>query len=126
MKRRLMQRQVQVAVLTAVVILALVVVSFVLLDIAKIKDEVGTVQSVITSVAILVGGAFAIFKFQLFRDFEPHLSISQEVSHRFISEEYVHIAVTSTLNSFAPKVPCFAKSPFDKLRANGFSYLRSW
>ena len=28
--------------------------------------------------------------------------------------------------SFAPKVPCFAKSPFDKLRANGFSYLRSW
>ena len=57
-KRRLMQRQVQVAVLTAIVILALVVVSFVLLDIAKIKDEVGIVQSVITSVAILVGGAF--------------------------------------------------------------------
>lgn len=94
-----MQRQVQVAVLTAIVILALVVVFFVLLDIAKIKDEVGIVQSVITSVAILVGGAFAIFKFQLFRDFEPHLSISQEVSHRFISEEYVHIAVTSTLNN---------------------------
>ena len=30
------------------------------------------------------------------------------------------------VRSFAPKVPCFAKSPFDKLRANGFSYLRSW
>ena len=30
------------------------------------------------------------------------------------------------VGSFAPKVPCFAKSPFDKLRANGFSYLRSW
>ena len=94
-----MQRQVQLGTLAVAVILVLVVVGFVLLDIAKIKDEVSIFQSAITSFAILVGGVFAIFKFQLFRDFEPHLSISQEISHRFTGNEYVHIAITSTLNN---------------------------
>ena len=94
-----MRRQIQAGVLIVLVTLIFVVLGFSVWDATKFKHEVGVVQSVITSVAILVGGAFAIFKFQLFRDFEPHLSISQEVSHRFISNKYTHIAVTSSLNN---------------------------
>ena len=99
MKRRLKQRQVQVGVLVVLLTLSLAVLSFLLLDIAKFKDELGVAQSIITSLAILVGGVFAILKFQLFRDFEPHLSISQMVSHRFVGSRYVHVAVTSLLNN---------------------------
>ena len=98
MKRRLMKRRVQLGFLAAVVVSALIAGS-IWLNPASIKDELGFVQSGLTIVAIVVGGAFAIFKFQLFRDFEPHLSISQDVSHRFIGDEYVHIAVISTLNN---------------------------
>ena len=99
LKRRVKQRQAQVGVLIALLTFSLAVVGFPLLDIAKFKDELGVAQSIITILAILVGGVFAILKFQLFRDFEPHLSISQVVSHRFVGSKYVHIAVTSLLSN---------------------------
>ena len=99
MKRILTQRQLQLGILAAAVILVIIVVGFGLLGITKFKDAVSILQSVITIFAILVGGAFAIFKLQLFRDFEPHLTISQEITHRFTGNEYVHVAVTSTLNN---------------------------
>ena len=69
------------------------------LDPATFKDVIANVQAVFTIFAIVVAGLFAIFKLQLFRDFEPHLTISQEVSHRFSSSSYIHIAVTSTLHN---------------------------
>ena len=47
--------------------------------------------------AIAVGGLFAYYKLQWFRDLEPHLTITHEVSHRLIGDSYVHIAVTATL-----------------------------
>ena len=99
MKRRIKQRQVQVGVLAALLILTVVVLRFLLPDIAKFKDELSVAQSIITILAILVGGVFAILKFQIFRDFEPHLSISQTVSHRFVGSKYVHVGVTSLLNN---------------------------
>ncbi len=52
-----------------------------------------------TIVAIGVGGIVAIYKLQVFRDFEPHLSISQEVEHRFIGDSYIHIAVIVDLQN---------------------------
>ena len=85
--------------LAAIVVIATVVLIQIQLDIAKFKDEVGTVSSAITAVAVLVGGAFAIFRFQLFRDLEPHLSVSQEVSHRRVGTQYLHIAVYSVLSN---------------------------
>lgn len=55
--------------------------------------------------AILIAAVFAIFKLQIFRDFAPHLTISQKVSHRHIGESYVHIDVSATLkNSSRVKV----------------------
>ena len=64
-----------------------------------IIDVVSIIESVVTIAAIVVAGIFAIFKFRLFRAFQPHLSISQEVAHRFTDNEYVHLAVTVTLNN---------------------------
>ena len=63
----------------------------------RFKDIAAIVQSSVTAVAIVVGGIFAYYKLQLFRDFEPHLTITHEVSHRFIGDSYVHIAVTANL-----------------------------
>ena len=56
-------------------------------------------QSAVTTFAILAGGVFAFLKFRLFRDFEPHLTVSQEVSHRSVGDSYVHILVVSTLHN---------------------------
>ena len=67
--------------------------------ITTIIDIVSIIQSVVTIAAIVVAGGFAIFKFRLFRAFQPHLSISQEVTHRFTDHAYVHLAVTVTLNN---------------------------
>ncbi len=56
-------------------------------------------QPFVTIIAIAVGGIIAIFKFQLFRDSEPHLTISHSITHRPISDSYVHIAVTAHLKN---------------------------
>ena len=49
--------------------------------------------------AICVGGWLAYDRLQLFRTFEPHLTISHEVSHRNVSSNYIHIAVKSFLTN---------------------------
>ena len=49
--------------------------------------------------AIWVGALFAIFKLKIFKDLKPRLTISQEVSHRFIGDNYVHVGVMSTLHN---------------------------
>ncbi len=68
-----------------------------LVETTRAKDLSGIAQSLITAFAIVAGGIFAYYKLQLFRDFEPHLTISHAVSHRFLGDYYVHIAVTANL-----------------------------
>ena len=68
-------------------------------DAERGKDLAAIVQSIVTVVAIVGGGAFAYYKLQIFRVFEPHLTISHEVSHRYMGDSYVHIAVTATLHN---------------------------
>ena len=68
-------------------------------DAERGKDLAAIIQSLVTVVAIVGGGAFAYYKLQIFRVFEPHLTISHEVSHRYIGDNYVHIAVTATLHN---------------------------
>ena len=94
-KRRLRPRNdLQWIALVVVVVLALLAVGHLAVDFA-----LSGIQSAITSVAIVVGGAFALFKLQVFRTFEPHLTITQEVSHRPVGDSYVHIVVTATLHN---------------------------
>ena len=56
-------------------------------------------QAIATVVLICVGGIFAYRRLQLFRTFEPHLTISHNIRHRFIGDSYTHIDVTATLHN---------------------------
>ena len=60
---------------------------------------VGVVQPVVTAVVVIAGAAFAYRKLQLFRDFEPHLTVTQTWIHRPIGTRYVHINVTAILQN---------------------------
>ena len=89
------------ALIVGAVVVALVA-AFALLNVSlsgagRFKDIAAIVQSSVTAVAIVAGGIFAYYKLQLFRDLEPHLSVTHEVSHRFVGDSYVHIAVTANL-----------------------------
>ena len=86
-----------------VVLLATTLVLFLLnrtwTDAERGKDLTAIIQSIVTVVAIVGGGVFAYYKLQIFRVFEPHLTISHEVSHRYIGDNFIHIAVTATLHN---------------------------
>ena len=57
------------------------------------------VQGVFTVAAILVGGFFAWRNAHIFRHNAPHVNVSHEIAHIFLSGEYVYIAVTATLHN---------------------------
>ena len=62
-------------------------------DSARLFQAVGAVS------VIFVGGALAYQRLQIFRTFEPHLSISQEISHRLVGGDYLHLVVTADLHN---------------------------
>lgn len=68
-------------------------------DISRVRDVVGIVQAFVWAFLIVAGGIFAYRKLQLFRDFEPHLTITQAVTHRPVGTQYVHIGVIVTLHN---------------------------
>ena len=76
-----------------------VLLSVTLGSVGRVKDVAAIVQSAVAAVAIVAGGIFAYYKLQLFRDLEPHLTITHEVSHRLVGESYVHLAVTARLHN---------------------------
>ena len=68
-------------------------------EIARIKDVIGIVQAFIWAFLLVAGGIFAYRKLQLFRDFEPHLTVTQSVASRLVGESYVHLSVITTLHN---------------------------
>ncbi len=66
---------------------------------AKVIDSARSIHAIGILVAICVGGVFAYQRLQIFRTFEPHLTISHKVSHRYIGDRYVHIDVSATLRN---------------------------
>ena len=64
-----------------------------------VGEAVSIAQVFITAVVVLAGGIFAYRKLQLFRDFEPHLTVTQSVASRPVGTEYAHIAVAATLHN---------------------------
>lgn len=65
----------------------------------NLVDAVSVIYAIGVLTAICVGGFFANQKLQLFRTFQPHLTVSHEVSHRLIGDSYIHIFVTATLHN---------------------------
>ena len=92
-----------VALLVVVAVIGLFLLvgllDWVLPDAAPLGDWADTVLAVVTVLAILFGGLFAAVKFELFRDFEPHLTLSHTINHRNIGNNYVHIDVTAVLHN---------------------------
>lgn len=88
-----------------VIVLVLGIVFFVIallsarLTSINLADAASVIYAIGVLTAICVGGFFANQKLQLFRAFQPHLTISHEVSHRFIGDSYIHIFVTTTLRN---------------------------
>lgn len=68
-------------------------------DITQAGDLARIIQAAITATAIVATGIFAAVKFQLFREFEPHLNITHEISCQQIGNSYVHLGVTAILHN---------------------------
>ena len=102
--RLLPQTQLQRGILTVAIVFALLAgiaffLNITLSSVDEAKDIAAIVQSSVTALAIVVGGIFALYKLQVLRTFEPHLTISHEVSHRPIGDSYVHIDVATILHN---------------------------
>ena len=77
--------------MVAALLLAAIAVLFLIFvddwsDRSSFQEWADIFQSLVTILAIIVGGIFALFKLQAFRDFDPHLTISHNVSHRLIGD----------------------------------------
>ena len=83
----------------AVLCLAALALGVWLPDVGRVGDAVSVVQVFATALVVVVGGIFAYRKLQLFRDFEPHLTVTQTVTSRAVGSQYAHIAVTATLHN---------------------------
>ena len=60
---------------------------------------IDSAESIVTVVAIVIAGIFAWRNGIIFRHRSPHINITHEVSHRAVSEEYIHLAVTLNLDN---------------------------
>ena len=77
--RRLALDLLLVACVTAAVITAAVLLNRGLVgaaDIGHFNDAISIVQLFATAVIVIAGAGFAYRKLQLFRDFEPHLTVT--------------------------------------------------
>lgn len=59
---------------------------------ASYLTALNIVQSAFTILAIGFGGVFALYKFEVFREFRPHLTVSQIVTHRKVGDKYIHVS----------------------------------
>jgi hypothetical protein len=69
------------------------------------KDTATTIQSIISSIAIVVGGIWILFLFDPFSELQPSLSIAQNVSSTNLSGGIIlldiHVALTDTTKTSA-------------------------
>ena len=89
-------------------------------DLGVASNLARIVQASVTSIAIVAGGIFAGVKLQLFREFAPHITITQTLTHRAISDSYIHIFVTARLHNSSKVRVDFRKGYF---RLQGISPL---
>ena len=109
------------AAIIAILILVPIAVAFVTFvddwsNASRVKDVAGAVQSVVTVIAIVTGGIFALFKLQAFRDFEPHVGVVHDIRHRSMNDTYVHIDVRATLHNTSKVKIEFRRARFSILQ----------
>lgn len=64
-----------------------------------VSESATTVGSIGTVIVVAFGATFAVYQFRLFRHNEPHLSVTQSVTHRSVSDSYVAIVVKTELRN---------------------------
>ena len=87
------------AIIVAIAFAALLLGLFSDWNLGKADNIVAVAQGFATVVAIGLAGLFAHQKLNVFRTFYPHLTISHEISHRFVGDSYVHLSVTAILQN---------------------------
>ena len=95
-----MRRSIITSGITVLLLLACAVaIYFWLPDKTRAGETSRIVRDLATVIAIVIGGSLAATKLQVFREFEPHLNITHEISCQEIGESYVHIGVTAVLHN---------------------------
>lgn len=77
--------------------IASAVVAIALATPADVSGAALAVQAVLVGSAVVVGSTLAALRFGLFREFEPHVILEHDVSHRKVGESYIHIACSVKL-----------------------------
>ena len=100
------------AIIVAIALAALLLSIFSDWNLGKAGNVVAVAQGFATVVAIALAGLFAYRRLNVFRTFYPHLTISHEVSHRFIGDSYVHLSVTAILQNNSNVKVCIENAFF--------------
>ena len=87
------------AIIVAITLAALLLGIFSDWNLGKAGNIVVVAQGFATVVAIALAGLFAYRRLNVFRTFYPHLTISHEITHRFVGNSYAHISVTAILRN---------------------------
>ena len=109
------------AAIIAILILVPIALAFVTFaddwsNVSRIKDVAASIQSAVTVIAIVTGGIFALFKLQVFRDFEPHVDVANEIKYRLMNDTYVHIDVRATIHNTSKVKVGFRRARFSILQ----------
>ena len=78
------------------------------------------VQAVLVGSAVVVGSTLAAVRLGLFREFEPHVVVEHEVSHRSVSESYVHVSCAVTIRNTSKVAVRISRADFVLFSASLF------
>lgn len=99
MNKAAIRKTILIGVIVLALIAAAVYAASLIPGIAGILEPARIVQAIVIAVATIMTAYIAQDRLQIFRTFEPHLTIEQQVSHRRIGESYIHIGVTAILRN---------------------------
>lgn len=99
MNKAAVKKTILIAIAVLALLAAAVYAASLIPGIADLLDPARIVQAVVIAVATIMTAYIAQDRLQIFRTFEPHLTIEQQVSHRRIGESYTHIGVTAVLRN---------------------------
>lgn len=88
------------AVLGTVAIIVAIPLVVLLWDLpSELPDNYATLQSIATTIALALGGIWAYFQFVLYRNQQPHLTVSQQVTFRSVNADYFQVNAVGLLNN---------------------------
>lgn len=99
MNKAAIKKTILIAIAVLALLAAAVYAASLIPGIDGLLDPARIVQAVVIAVATIMTAYIAQDRLQIFRTFEPHLTIEQQVSHRHIGESYTHIGVTAVLRN---------------------------